>query len=118
MRKRCFISGPITLGNLGLNIQQATEAFLALARAGLAPMAPQLHCYLGSTFGVAWPSTDPGGLGHAVWLAIDLPWVAVSDCVLRLPGDSKGADMETAEAERLGIPVFHSIEEVVAWAGL
>ncbi len=115
MRKRCYIAGPISKGNLGLNIQQARDAFMALARADLAPMAPQLHCYLDAHFGMALLSINPGGLGHAVWLQIDLPWVAVSDCVLRLPGESVGADMEVAEADRLGIPVFHSIEEVVAW---
>ena len=42
-----------------------------------------------------------------------MPWVAVADAVLRLPGLSKGADMETALARNKGVPVFYSIEDVV-----
>ena len=35
-----------------------------------------------------------------------------SDAVLRLPGDSAGADMDVATAERLGLPVYHDIAEI------
>jgi hypothetical protein len=37
------------------------------------------------------------------WLDYDKPWLLASDVVLRIPGPSKGADLEEA-----GIPVFHA----------
>lgn len=34
------------------------------------------------------------------------------DAVLRLPGESKGADSDVAIARRRGIPVYHSLDEI------
>jgi hypothetical protein len=34
------------------------------------------------------------------------------DAVLRLPGESTGADQDVAIAQRRGIPVYHHIEEI------
>ena len=45
-------------------------------------------------------------------MAIELPWVAVADALLRLPGESVGADIEVGEARRLGIPVFAAIADL------
>lgn len=130
MKKRVYIAGPITKGPLDHNINQATAAFVALAKAGLAPHCPHWSCYSGNA---RWETltTDDGGqyeaviaeagvtpneLTHADWYGLDLAWVAVADAVLRLPGESRGADLETAEAAARGIPVFHSVEDVTAWA--
>lgn len=125
MRKRVYIAGPITRGVLADNLNQATAAFVALAKAGLAPHCPHWSAWSGTahpagghpSHAVAYASAQPNELAHADWMAVDLCWVAVADCVLRLPGESAGADIETAEAARLGIPVFHSIGDVTAWAG-
>jgi hypothetical protein len=37
------------------------------------------------------------------------------DGVLRLPGESTGADQDVAIARRRGIPVYHHIEEIPAY---
>ena len=34
------------------------------------------------------------------------------DAVLRLPGASRGADMDVARAQALGLPVYHHIDEL------
>jgi hypothetical protein len=34
------------------------------------------------------------------------------DAVLRLPGDSKGADQDVAIAEERGLPVYHRLEDI------
>ncbi|WP_307859159.1 DUF4406 domain-containing protein [Desertivibrio insolitus] len=34
------------------------------------------------------------------------------DAVLRLPGDSRGADLDVAIARERGIPVYHSLDEI------
>lgn len=124
MRKRVYIAGPISRGDLCHNVNQATAAFVALAKAGFAPFAPQWSVYSKpahkrfESWGeeVLCEATIQGNdeMQHADWMGVDIPWVAVSDAVLRLPGESTGADMETAYAEAHGIPVLHSIEAVIA----
>jgi hypothetical protein len=121
VRKRVYIAGPITKGDLAHNIRQAEAAFYALLKAGLAPLCPHWSCY-GSgpqvtTFGTVYATAAAvhPGTTHDDWLDADLPWVAVSHAVLRLPGESSGADKEVALAGSLGIPVFDSVDAVVAW---
>lgn len=46
------------------------------------------------------------------WMEQDFEWLKTCDAVLRLPGESKGADMEVELAEKLGIPVYHHIDEI------
>lgn len=96
MVTRIYLSGPITKGNRTHNFYQACQAHKLLMAAGysvLNPMLTMLH-------------PDEPNIPHGQWLASDLPWVEVSDCVIRLPGESVGADMETAHARDMGVPVF------------
>jgi hypothetical protein len=124
-KKRVYIAGPISKGDLEHNIKQSDEAFKTLTKAGFAPMNPMWSCFSGSVQRRANPvtnepqiiavGTQTGGLDlkHADWLGADLAWVEVSDAVLRLPGESTGADMETAHAKKKGIPVFDSVAKVI-----
>lgn len=135
MRHRCYIAGPISKGDLCHNVNQATDAFIRLAKAGLAPMCPHWSVYckeakrgvtvMGAggltrigTDRVFCEATVDGcpGMTHADWLSIDLAWVQMSDCLLRLPGESKGADAEVEHARLCEIPVFDTVEKVIAWA--
>lgn len=131
--KRVYIAGPISRGNLAHNVNQATAAFVTLAKAGIAPFNPMWSVYAKPCSpGFDKAPGDPGNfveadercvcvgtrngndeMAHADWLNVDLPWVAVSDAVLRLPGESTGADREVAFAESLGIPVYHSIRDLL-----
>ncbi len=119
MRKRIYIAGPISKGNLADNVNQATTAFVALAKAGFAPFCPHWSVYAKPCYWrigrIECVATTSGSheMTHADWMGVDLAWVAVSDGVLRLPGESTGADMEVAEAKRLGLPVFDSIQSVI-----
>jgi len=45
-------------------------------------------------------------------MEIDLPWLGAADAVLRLPGESLGAEIEVAEARQLGIPVFTTVADM------
>lgn len=49
------------------------------------------------------------------WLKLDIVWLESCDCLLRLPGESKGADKEVRCAFDLGIPFFATIEEIVEY---
>ena len=130
-RPRCYIAGPISKGCLAHNLNQGTEAFLALATAGIAPFCPMWSAYskpvmTHARFGpagelsqvVTCRATVQGNdrMTHEDWLGIDLEWVGVSDCVLRLPGESVGADRETTHAATNGIPVFFAVDDVVRWS--
>jgi hypothetical protein len=122
MRKRVYIAGPITKGDMAHNVGQATRAFHALARAGLAPFCPHWSVYSGgplvsATGGAPYALAEalPTGTTHDDWMGVDLPWVSVADAVLRLPGPSEGADKEMSCAYALGIPVFFRPSDVIAW---
>lgn len=109
MRKRVYVAGPISLGPIRENIRTATVAGMALLKAGYAPLVPHLTCYMGG----AIPEALPGGTRAEDWYETDLPWVSVSQAVLRLPGESVGADKEVALAESLGIPVFYHLGDLL-----
>lgn len=122
-RKVVYIAGPISAGDLAHNIDQATAAFRELAGAGLAPICPHWSCFSGGarvapTSGQVYALASAAGCGlsHADWLAIDLELVARADAVLRLPGASAGADLETGHALALGVPVFDAAGDVIRWA--
>lgn len=108
-RLKVYIAGPISRGILQDNIDQSREAARRLMEAGFAPLNPMLSCFSES-------NTPHLGCGftHQEWIDSDLPWVASADALLRLPGESKGADMEVAHAEEHGIPVYHSVQDLIA----
>ena len=109
-RLRVYVSGPISKGDLLANLCQARAAGDRLLKAGFAPLVPHLSCYwAGDT-----PEVLPSGTTHEDWMGLDLPWVSVSDALLRLPGESVGADQEVKRAEELGIPVYGSVEALIA----
>lgn len=124
-RKRVYIAGPISSGDLLDNINLATEAHRQLMKAGFAPHCPHWSVYSKRAIWgrliegkvvrdavMCQATADGNGASHAEWLAIDLPWVAAADALLRLSGESRGADIEVAEAHRMGIPVCYSVDEV------
>jgi hypothetical protein len=114
VRPRVYISGPISDGGRlppearMVHVRHAMRVHIELARAGLAPLAPQLTETIEREIGET--------LEHREWLDVDMPWVLCANAVLRLPGSSVGADMECEAALEAGIPVFHSIRELVEWA--
>ena len=104
-----FVAGPISdHGKLSQqqqkeNVEYAARIGLRLLVLGFAPIIPHLSWYC-----------DPTTL-FSEWYAADEALVARSDAVLRLPGKSWGAENEVALAARLGIPVLHSVTEVIQW---
>ena len=105
MRPRLYLSGPITKGSRTENFSVACNTHTALLGKGFAVMNPMLSMM----------HPDAWTIPHATWLESDLPWVAVSDVVFRLPGESAGADEECQFAETKGIPVFTRWHELMAW---
>lgn len=96
-RTRVYVAGPYN-SDPGPNTERAIEIGQALLDLGYAPFVPHLSHFWHERF-----AND-----HETWMELDLPWVAQSDCVYRIPGESKGADEEVQLARRLGIPVFQA----------
>lgn len=86
-----------------VNVQ--IDAFAILRDLGHEPIAPLLSHYIDRRHPASYER----------WLQWCLAMVGVSDVVLRLPGDSDGADREVAEARRLGKPVVYSIDEIAPY---
>ncbi len=101
-RLRVYVAGPYSKGDPCENTRNAMAAGAAIMDLGHAPFVPHLSHF--------WHTMDPRP--YEDWLALDLAWLPAADMLLRLPGESGGADKETAEAERLGIPVFFSLESL------
>ncbi len=120
LRPVVYVAGPLSHGDLRENIRRGCEAGIALMKAGLSPIVPHDTCFWGMTWlgDGCLPELTPAGTTVDDWYGMDLPIVRKADAVLRLPGISRGADLETAMARECGIPVFGSVEEVVAWASL
>jgi hypothetical protein len=120
-RKRVFISGPIAKGNLADNVNNATKAFVDLADAGFAPFCPHWSVYAkestsqGSDCLCVGTASGNETIDYETWLDIDFSWIRASHAVLRLPGESSGSDKELRFAEDHGIPIFYSIDELIAW---
>lgn len=129
MLKRVYIAGPIRKGDLAENIKQSDVAVRALMGAGIAYYNPMWSCYAGGCTRWRFDSErgEPKVIGAARtdahwpeiafenWMENDYSWISVCDAVLRLPGESTGADLETKFATERGIPVFTNVEELIAF---
>lgn len=101
-----YIAGPYRVPDSCLNTNKAIHVAETVVAAGLVPVIPHLSHF--------WHTMVP----HPVdfWLEYDLHLMRRCDAVLRFSGFSSGADAEVAEANRLGIPVFFNLDELVQWA--
>lgn len=108
-RLRVYIAGPMTVGDQLANIQLGQRVAKRLVLAGLAPFVPHMDAYI-----FFLPVAD--GAGYEDLLAWDFAFIEVCDAVLRLPGESPGADREEAFAQKKGIPVFHEEDTLLRWA--
>jgi hypothetical protein len=57
-----------------------------------------------------------GKIGDAIWSEIQYPvagqLIEKCDAVLRLPGESKGADNDVQIAQKRGIKIFYKLEDI------
>ncbi len=113
-RVKVYVAGPIS-GDVIANVKAACRVAADLIRRGYSVLCPHLSGFVGfggrcGTGGL--PEVTPCGTPHRQWLDNDLPWVECADVVLRLPGESKGADVEVAHAEKHGIPVVYDVDDL------
>lgn len=105
-KNRVYIAGPITDGGKHGHsiegVQQALEVADELLEAGYQPFVPHLTVF--------WHYYKPHE--YATWVGYSAEWLIACDCVLRIEGESKGADEEVELANEFNIPVWYSVEQV------
>lgn len=106
--KRIYVAGPYTQPDPAANAARAVEAANRIFDAGYWPYIPHLTHF--------WHPQIPRP--YEDWMALDLVWLEVCDALVRLPGDSPGADREVAQAQELGIPVFRGVGALLAEMGV
>lgn len=99
---RVYVAGPYTKGDVAVNVREAILAGDALLKAGYLPYIPHLTHF--------WHLVAPGP--YEQWTKMDMAWVGVCDAVLRIPGESSGADEEVRYALERGMPVFYRVSDV------
>jgi hypothetical protein len=104
MRRKVFVSGPYSKGHVLDNVRDAIDAANRLWAAGFAPFVPHLN--------LVWHLVSPKP--YEEWLDIDAEWLPACGLLVRLPGESSGADKEVALAESMGIPVYYGVEQLLA----
>lgn len=103
--KKIYIASSYSIGNPEANVRRQIDAGEELINAGFIPYLPLLSHYQH----IIHPHS------YETWVRLDNSWVKSCNALLRLPGESKGADEEVALAIELGIPVYHSIENLIKY---
>ena len=105
MKKIVYVASPYTEGDQFVNVRNSVLVGMQLRGLGLLPKLPLLWAF--------WHFIKPET--YNFWHEMCLDWIPHCHAVLRLPGESEGADSEVAEAKIHGIPIFYSIREIVEW---
>lgn len=105
-KPRIYVAGPLTKGDWAKNIRAALDVADTLRANGFVPVIPHLSAF----DHLVWPRE------YEFWLEEDLSHLGTCHALLRMPGESSGADREVAWAQARGIPVVHDWTEL--WAAL
>lgn len=99
---KVYVAGPITIGDQIQNCRNAIEAGDKLLLRGHTPFVPHVTLLWHFAFPHSWET----------WMKWDSEWLKVCDAVLRIPGESTGADREVEMALELSIPVYYNIDDI------
>ena len=97
-----YIASPYTKGDVAVNVRESLKVGDQLITLGFIPFCPLVSHFQHLLF--PRPYED--------WLRLDLAWIDRCDALLRLPGESSGADREVAYAKQTGKPIFYSVQEL------
>lgn len=99
---KIYIAGPYTHLDPVVNTRNAILAAEEVVKKGHTPWIPHLNHL--------WHMVAPHEPDF--WYNYDIAWLSDCDSLLRLPGESVGADREVRLARNLGMHVYYSIEEI------
>ncbi len=106
--KRVYIAAPYTDPDPVINTREAVMAGEEVLRqtTDWVPFVPHLFHL--------WHLISPHP--YPFWMQMDGDWMLACQALIRRGGPSKGADEDMGLAVSLGIPVFLTLDEFVAWA--
>jgi hypothetical protein len=99
--KFIYIASPYTLGDVAVNVKVSMDATNQLIDKGFYPFCPLLSHFLHMA------NPQP----YKVWIEYTIAWMEKCEAIIRLSGESAGADLEEARAREIGLPVYRSVEE-------
>jgi hypothetical protein len=99
-----YVAGPYSSAP-EQNVKNAIDAAEKVLAAGMIPFVPHLSHYWHALYEHDWKT----------WLRIDGEVLRRCDAVLRIPGESPGAEHEIQQAKILWIPVFFDLDSLVRW---
>jgi len=104
-----YIAGPLSGPDQDHNVRQAVLTAEVCRRRGHVPIVPHLS--------VLWNMMMGSPIPWQEWIDYDLNLMRAVQRggwggLIRLRGDSPGADLEVEEATRLGIPIWCNTNEV------
>jgi len=86
------------------NVMRAIEAGIEVIKKGHVPFVPHLDYWLFLN--------APHIIPLSFWYQYDYFWLPACDALLRLPGESTGADAEEAWAKEHGLRVYYSLDDI------
>ena len=112
IRPWCYISGPYTKGDTGQNVHNAMKNW-----AWLVEKYPDI-LFVCPHWSHAQHLVEP--MDYDFWIEYDLDLLSAlmrsgPGCVLRMSGESKGADFECEYAEKMGFSVIKTSRQLTAW---
>ena len=107
---KIYVAGPLMNGHTAgpreafANVKKAEEIYIALVAKGHSVYLPHFSYY-------AWIAANTD-IPWERWMQNDYDWVEASDALFRIPGKSKGAEVEEAHALASDKKVFYNLNEV------
>ena len=95
---KVYLAAPYTKGDVCQNVRRVIDFAEQLSSFGIIPFVPHLTHF--------WHFIYPHEISF--WYEYDNACLKDCDCLIRLSGDSEGADKEVELARSLGIPVVYS----------
>jgi hypothetical protein len=102
---KVYIAAPYSKGDIAINVRNAIQAGEKISTYGMIPYIPHLTHFWHLQFN---HSAD-------YWYKYDFHWLDVCDCLLRLPGESHGADEEMKRMVDNHRIVFLDMESLINW---
>lgn len=106
IRSRVYVAGPISVGDMRGNVERAIHMGELLTKEGYAVFVPH--------YDVLWNAKASVGTQlYEALLERDFSFIAACHAVLRLSGTSAGADREEAWANKIHVPIFYTVDDLL-----
>lgn len=102
-KRKVYIASPYTLGDVAKNVKAQIDTANDLYELGFNVFTPIVAAHFQHM-------VHPRNWDF--WLELDYEWIDVCDCLLRLDGESAGADLEVEYAKRKDKKVFYNIVDL------